>query len=383
MVGPNKAENVFGQMLICLRMSRLDYMVKETPYSAYITIRKKFSKSVKEDIVDLGNAEDENDIAVMKNIKKENTFLKQKIEELEKECGSLRFDNEEMEIKVENLEKENVTLEDQIEELYAESRNLRKNMEKLSVDNSFKEKEFEKICNEKEDLKISIKELKSFEASTSSSTKHVYVCKECESESEEDTEKHIETSNEVSTSSKGVQKYDKCNFTGNEKNIEIHVNEVHAIVKFNCDVCDFNAKSEEVLKNHRMEHNEVTCEHCGESFIGSEKLGRHLCRKFVPDPEYIDMYVKNWFRRGDCIPVFSKRWEKEIVLLHSDNCWDGENFCSDIPENFDASEKSIVDNNGLLHGSAKKSGSVRSDGSVCWLAVLGLMTNKMDWYHVM
>ena len=83
------------------------------------------------------------------------------------------------------------------------------------------------------------------------------------------------------------------------------------------------------------------------------------------------------------IPVFSKRLEKEIVLLHSEKCWDRENFCSDIPENFDASEKSIVDNNGLLHGSAKKSGSVRSDGSVCWLAVLGLMTNKMDWYHVM
>jgi hypothetical protein len=29
MVGNIKAENVFGQVLICLRMSKLDYMVKE------------------------------------------------------------------------------------------------------------------------------------------------------------------------------------------------------------------------------------------------------------------------------------------------------------------------------------------------------------------
>ena len=46
MVGPVKAENVFGQVMICLRMSKLDYLVKEMPYSAYATIRKKFIKSV-------------------------------------------------------------------------------------------------------------------------------------------------------------------------------------------------------------------------------------------------------------------------------------------------------------------------------------------------
>ena len=93
------------------------------------------------------------------------------------------------------------------------------------------------------------------------------------------------------------------------------------------------------------------------------------------------MYVKNWFRRGDCIPVFSRRMKKEIVLLHSDNCWEGGNFCSDLPENFDSDEKSILDDSGLLHGPARKSDSVRIDGSICWLAVQGLMRNKMDWYR--
>ena len=41
----NSAEKVCGQILICLKMSKLNYMVKETPFSAYVTIRKKFLNS--------------------------------------------------------------------------------------------------------------------------------------------------------------------------------------------------------------------------------------------------------------------------------------------------------------------------------------------------
>ena len=41
----NSAEKACGQVLICLKMSKLNYMVKETPFSAYVTIRKKFLNS--------------------------------------------------------------------------------------------------------------------------------------------------------------------------------------------------------------------------------------------------------------------------------------------------------------------------------------------------
>ena len=57
MVGNGKAENVFGQVLICLRMSKLDFLVKETPYSAYVTIHKKFVKSVNEDMIETKNVD--------------------------------------------------------------------------------------------------------------------------------------------------------------------------------------------------------------------------------------------------------------------------------------------------------------------------------------
>ena len=37
--------NACGQILFSLKMSKLNYVVKETPYSAYVTIRKKFIQS--------------------------------------------------------------------------------------------------------------------------------------------------------------------------------------------------------------------------------------------------------------------------------------------------------------------------------------------------
>ena len=45
MTGEESADKACWQVLICLKMSKLNYMVKETPFSAYVTIRKKFLQS--------------------------------------------------------------------------------------------------------------------------------------------------------------------------------------------------------------------------------------------------------------------------------------------------------------------------------------------------
>ena len=76
MTGPQTADSVFGQMLICLRMSKLDFMVKETPYSGYVTIRKKFVKNFTEEHIEKENVEQIVDLGLMENLKKENTFLR-------------------------------------------------------------------------------------------------------------------------------------------------------------------------------------------------------------------------------------------------------------------------------------------------------------------
>ena len=84
----------------------------------------------------------------------------------------------------------------------------------------------------------------------------------------------------------------------------------------------------------------------------------------------MDLYVKNWFVRNSCIPVFSKRLKKEIVLLHSELCWEEKHFCSEIPENLDSQEKSVLDVNGRIHGPAKKSGSVVEDRFIIFIVFL-------------
>ena len=46
MVGDISAQHACGQILFSLKNSNLNYLVKETPYSAYITIRKKYIKEI-------------------------------------------------------------------------------------------------------------------------------------------------------------------------------------------------------------------------------------------------------------------------------------------------------------------------------------------------
>ena len=137
------------------------------------------------------------------------------------------------------------------------------------------------------------------------------------------------------------------------------------------------------MKKHKLGVHGVVCEFCKLTFISEKKLSTHMCRKHVQNPDYMDLYVKNWFVRNSCIPVFSKPLKKEIVLLHSELCWEGKNFCSEIPENVDSLEKSLLDVNGRIHGPAKKSGSVLKDGTICWLAVYGLLLGKMDGHKLL
>ena len=128
------AEMRFGQMMICLRESKLNYLLKETPSSAEITIRKKFLKNVienafenieKVDILDINGERDEVSDN-LKRVEKENALLNQNLKELERKCGLHEFNLEEMEVKKESLETEKNLLEEQIEEAYSENRELRK-----------------------------------------------------------------------------------------------------------------------------------------------------------------------------------------------------------------------------------------------------------------
>ena len=160
MAGKITAENALGQVLICLRMSNLNYIVKETPYSAYVTIRKKFVESIDVEVFERQN--------VKQSVENENYDLKQRVKFLGTECAMLKFEKEEIEIKCETLEREKISLEEQIEEEYTRNRKLVKTVENNErVIKDLKTKH-EDLCKENSDnvlilestLKLGMRKLK-------------------------------------------------------------------------------------------------------------------------------------------------------------------------------------------------------------------------------
>ena len=110
MAGNSSPTLACGQILFCLRMSKLNYVVMETPFSAFINIRKKFIKQV-----DTGHDTIEND-------DKQGSFyesLNREIALLKNKNKKLKYDYEEIELKCESLGNVNQTLEDQIEVVYS------------------------------------------------------------------------------------------------------------------------------------------------------------------------------------------------------------------------------------------------------------------------
>ena len=145
MTSENSVDFAFGQVIFSLKSSKLNYIVNETPYSGYITIRKKFIKNK----FDAPEKYVPEVIRVESNVKKENLELKEKVKDLGIMCAQLRFENEEMEVNNETLNKEIVSLEDKLEDAYLEARNLKKEVDNINED---KRELIDKLSEKREKL---------------------------------------------------------------------------------------------------------------------------------------------------------------------------------------------------------------------------------------
>ena len=101
-----KAQETCTSVLSSLRMSGLNFVIQETPFSAYITIRKKFlngfvSFTVKDD--DDSIEQNQEKITKLEN---ENAYMKNKLEESLQVIESLRNEKEVIQKRSENSEKE-------------------------------------------------------------------------------------------------------------------------------------------------------------------------------------------------------------------------------------------------------------------------------------
>ena len=210
-----------------------------------------------------------------------------------------------------------------------------------------------------------------------------YSCENCEKTVVPTANLDNHSLEHIDESMPSTSKCGTCDYkSDDETDLHIHMTSNHLITKIKCDFCELEEKTEEELNAQKLSVHGIKCEHCGETYIGEKKFKTHTCRKHVPNPDYMDLYMKNWFVRNACIPVYSKRLKKEVVLLHTEQCWEKKNFCPEIPLNLDITQKSVLDENGLLHGPIKKSHIIGKDGTICWLGVRGLMLGKMDWYQI-
>jgi hypothetical protein len=150
MAGDSSPHNACGQILFFLKMSKLNYVVKETPYSAYVTIRKKFiqsSEGLPEPIAVKTNVEE------VEKVKHELNILRVKNIELERRIALAVIDLEEGETRYKALERENAKQDDTIEEAYEKNRALickketiEKELTDLKVDFAYISKQKENIC---------------------------------------------------------------------------------------------------------------------------------------------------------------------------------------------------------------------------------------------
>ena len=113
---------VCNQVIRVIKESNLNYLVNETPYSAFFTIRKKFLKNIEvheaSENIPIGDDMVLSDVV----LRQENINLKLKFTELERDRCQLNINIEELElknealsVKVNDLESENSSLSIRLE----------------------------------------------------------------------------------------------------------------------------------------------------------------------------------------------------------------------------------------------------------------------------
>ena len=61
-----------------------------------------------------------------------------------------------------------------------------------------------------------------------------------------------------------------------ESDMMKHMLSKHAL---KCEECDFNSDNTHEMENHMKKLHSIQCNFCNETFVGSKKLKKHLCRR--------------------------------------------------------------------------------------------------------
>ena len=367
MTGKMSADNALGKGLICLRMSNLNFVAKETPFSTYITIRKKLIKPTTEAVIENRNIELEGE----RLRKVADDVSNEKIKDLLTKCAMLEFEKEELEVKYEALEKTKIEVDDQIEEIYARNKELSKSHEKLVNDNNELKDTIERLeCENKSNSKKYSKKTILLEESNKDLEEKLLMLENVIESRDSEISKLKSNSNSVEQS----ELLDKVVQSKESEYIHSVMETVRSFYsgaekKLNkCEECEFDTNTSEDLKRHMEKHHQSECKDCKERFIGNQKLKNHMCRVHIHNPSYREFYVKSWFVKNECVRVFSEHQNKEIAILHSCVCVEKPS-CSYVLPDF-INQSRYTDDTGFLHLHLSE---ILSCGEVKWEIIQDMM----------
>lgn len=386
MMDKNSPEIASGQIVHTLKMSQLNYMLQETPYSTYITIRKKFHKEVnqtredREASVVKENRDITNEKLVEKlnSMEKENRELKEKVKDNFIDMGKLEYDVEELEFKNEHLESEKSDLDDKVEELYKELSDMKKENTEVKTRETMLEK---KAKETKTKLKDALENVEMMECTVENKILEIeqLKCQIGNNQSIADTKIQCEE-DLPSTSKCGECKYE----SDEESEMKIHMESNH---DYKCNTCEISCISKLLLENHMKEiHKEKVdeseiesvslakpsqsfeCNVCNLACKTEEKLKNHMCRVTVRNPSFCDLYTKNWIVLNRCTFIYHRLKKEEVALLHCKDCVDNNNRCVEkFPLWLPAQED---ETDGLWHLDLSK---FLKDGRIEWQSVKTLV----------
>ena len=326
-----RAHIVCEEFLSILRRSKLNYLVKETPYSAFVTIRKRLVKNGQE----LSNVTlVQGDSAVSDgSFKAENYILKQRCKDLEVKNGFLEVDIENLEVKVETLNKENINL-------CAENETSEQKIGVLNAQIDC----FESEVNQKNEELLENELKREFLQAQMNKLKSKVEQSEKSSKAKDDNIELLESiiRNKDSEIAKIKSEMDST-ISQKPDNLESNSEKNN----LSCDQCDFTTENAKGLKIHMGKMHEVKCETCNDKFAGESKLKTHMCRLHVDNPSSTKFYMKNWYIKNSCISIFSEAQKKEVAVLHSEHCTKSE-LCSECPPNLESYVR-VDDKNDMIH----------------------------------
>ena len=317
-----RANQVCETLLTTIKASNLNYLVNETPYSAFITIRKRFTKDYNESSnVTLAR---ELDVGVNSNRKEnENSILHNECQTLKTELELNMKLNSDLKNNLEGYVNENVAITQKLFILKGELASQNESIKKEHEKNISTARENQSVNDQ---LKVALNKL-------------------------EEAKKLIGEKDDTVEILNSIVPNTKLELTSLEDKITelksgVSISEPCSVA-FTCDQCNFTSESNKGLNIHMGRMHEVKCDKCNEKFGGDLKFETHMCRIQVTNPTFNSIYMKNWYIQNECIQLFCNEDKKQIAILHSKECVNLKP-CPDLPKKIISGEI-IKDLNDILH----------------------------------